>query len=87
MDTNQINGVKLFVIGTFMILVIALLDPKDQIIASAAVGCLFAFGGMLVSGNWPYTAKRPRRRRIGQSRLDFYLQPLKDLVFSKRTLR
>lgn len=87
MDANQTNGIKVFVIGIILALLLILLNPKDQILASAAIGTMFAFGGMLASGHWPLTPKRPRRRRIGQSRIDYWLQPIKDLVFTRRNLR
>ena len=87
MDTNQVNGLKVIVIATILAFLLVLLNPKGQIMASAAIGTMFAFGGMLASGHWPYQSKRPRRRRIGQSRIDFWLQPIKDLVFSKRNIR
>lgn len=86
MDTNQANGIKVIVMATIMAFLLVLLNPKDQILASAAIGTMFAFGGMLASGHWPLSTKRPRRRRIGQSRIDFWLQPIKDLVF-KRNMR
>lgn len=87
MDTNQINGVKVLIIGIILAFLLILMNPRDQILASAAIGTMFAFGGMLVSGHWPYTPKRPRRRRIGQSRINYWLQPIKDLVIPRRNMR
>ena len=83
MDSNQSNGIKIIIIATILTVFLVILNPKDQLMASAAVGTLFAFGGILASGHWPYQSKRPRRRRIGQSRIDFWLQPIKDLIYSK----
>lgn len=63
MGMNETTGLKLFLMGVGLIVFFAMVNPQSIIVASGPVAFLFAFGGMLASGKWPYSQQRPRPRR------------------------
>jgi hypothetical protein len=63
MEINESMGLKLYLVGTALILFFAIINPKDLIVAAGPAGFLFAFGGMLASGRWPYKSNKPKRNK------------------------